>query len=118
MGKYAVDVQGSTYEVEAPDENTAWQWAVYTHKNPEKPKEKTWGEAAKDVGVTALKGAIGLPQAAVGLLDIPTLGYASKGLEAAGIRFADAQKILDQEYSPAQQEAFKKVEAADRKAHV
>ena len=113
MGKYAVDVQGSTYEVEAPDENTAWQWAVYTHKNPEKPKEKTWGEAAKDVGVTALKGAIGLPQAAVGLLDIPTLGYASKGLEAAGIRFADAQKILDQEYSPAQQEAFKKVEAAE-----
>ena len=53
MGKYAVDVQGSTYEVEAPDENTAWQWAVYTHKNPEKPKEKTWGETAKDVGVTA-----------------------------------------------------------------
>jgi hypothetical protein len=113
MAKYAVDVQGSTYEVEAPDENTAWRWAVYTHKNPEKPKERTWGEAAKDVGVTAAKGIIGLPQAVAGILDIPTLGYASKGLEAAGVRFADAQKILDQEYSPTQQEAFKKVEAAE-----
>ena len=80
---------------------------------PEKPKERTWGEVAKDVGVTTAKGIIGLPQAAVGILDIPTLGYASKGLEAAGVRFADAQKILDQEYSPAQQEAFKKVEAAE-----
>ena len=113
MAKYAVDVQGSTYEVEAPDENTAWRWAVYTHKNPEKPKERTWGEVAKDVGVTTAKGVIGLPQAVAGILDIPTLGYASKGLEAAGVRFADAQKILDQAYSPAQQEAFKKVEAAE-----
>ena len=113
MPKYAVDVQGSSYEVDAPDENTAWQWAVYTHKNPEKPKEKTWGDVAKDVGVTALKGAVGLPQAAAGLLDIPTLGLASKGLEAAGVRFADTQKMLDQAYSPAQQEAFKRVESAD-----
>jgi hypothetical protein len=113
MPKYAVDVQGSSYEVDAPDENTAWQWAVYTHKNPEKPKEKTWGDVAKDVGVTALKGAVGLPQAAAGVLDIPTLGLASKGLEAAGVRFADTQKMLDQAYSPAQQEAFKRVESAD-----
>ena len=80
---------------------------------PEKPKEKTWGDVANDVGVTALKGAVGLPQAAAGVLDIPTMGLASKGLEAAGVRFADTQKMLDQAYSPAQQEAFKRVESAD-----
>ena len=85
----------------------------FVNKQPDAPLERTWGEVAKDVGVTTAKGIIGLPQAAAGILDIPTLGYASKGLESLGVRFADAQKILDQEYSPAQQEAFKKVEAAE-----
>lgn len=37
MPTYEVDVGGKTYEVDAPDPNTAWQWANYTHKNP--PKE-------------------------------------------------------------------------------
>ena len=31
MPTYEVDVQGQTYEVDAPDSNTAWQWANYTH---------------------------------------------------------------------------------------
>ena len=31
MPKYEVDVGGKTYEVDAPDPNTAWQWANYTH---------------------------------------------------------------------------------------
>ena len=31
MPKYAVAVQDATYEVDAPDENTAWNWAVATH---------------------------------------------------------------------------------------
>ena len=34
MPTYEVDVQGKTYEVDAPDENTAWQWASYTHNQP------------------------------------------------------------------------------------
>jgi hypothetical protein len=32
MATYEVDVGGKTYEVEAPDPNTAWQWANYTHQ--------------------------------------------------------------------------------------
>jgi hypothetical protein len=44
MPKYEVDVGGKTYEVDAPDSNTAWQWANYTHTQaPAAPKESTFG---------------------------------------------------------------------------
>lgn len=66
-----------------------------------------------DVGVTAVKGAIGLPQAFVGLADIPTFGYVGKGLDAIGVRFNDAQAIASGWYSPAQQRANREVHAAD-----
>lgn len=88
---------------------------------------------ARDVGVTALKGAVGLPQAFAGLLNLadtvnrgtapaslreamgdptsrPGVG---KALEDAGLRFEDAQKGLDELYSPAQQAANRKVAEAD-----
>ena len=68
---------------------------------------------AKDVGVTALKGAVGLPQSVVGLTDIVTGGHAGKALEQAGVRFEDAQKFLDDQYSDAQKAANRKVQAAD-----
>lgn len=32
MATYEVDVGGKTYEVDAPDEKTAWKWANYEHK--------------------------------------------------------------------------------------
>ena len=66
-----------------------------------------------DVGVTALKGAIGLPQAFVGLANLVSGGYAGKGLEAVGLRFEDAQKILDRLYSPAQQQSNEAVREAE-----
>ena len=34
MPTYEVVVQGKKYEVDAPDENTAWQWANYTNNHP------------------------------------------------------------------------------------
>lgn len=78
----------------------------------EAPK-RTIGGTARDIGVTALKGAVGLPQAVVGLADIPTGGRVGKALEGAGLRFKDAQDSLDTMYSPAQQEANRKVRDAD-----
>ena len=49
MPTYQVDVGNKTYEVDAPDSNTAWQWANFTHsKAPKEPvasKERTYGEA-------------------------------------------------------------------------
>ena len=43
MATYEVDVGGKTYEVDAPDPNTAWQWANQTHQKsisaqPSQPK--------------------------------------------------------------------------------
>ena len=66
-----------------------------------------------DVGVVALKSAVGLPQAFVGLADIVTGGYAGKGAEAIGVRFEDAQRFLDTLYSPAQQQANDAVREAE-----
>ena len=32
MATFEVDVEGATYQVDAPDEATAWKWAVTTHR--------------------------------------------------------------------------------------
>jgi hypothetical protein len=66
-----------------------------------------------DVGVTALKGAVGLPQAVVGILDLPTGGLVGKGYQELGLDFKRTQNILDGLYSPAQQLANKNVSEAD-----
>ncbi|WP_312463353.1 hypothetical protein, partial [Comamonas sp.] len=68
---------------------------------------------AKDIGITALKGAMAVPEAAVGLLDIPTDGRVGKALEDVGLRFKDANAILDDSYSPAQKKANKAVADAE-----
>jgi hypothetical protein len=60
MPTYQVDVGGKTYEVDAPDPNTAWQWANYTHNQSAKQApstERTTGEAFKDVGAGLVSGA-------------------------------------------------------------
>jgi len=65
MAKFAVNVEGAKYEVEAPDENTAWQWAYTTHMQEQKPAakpaapkipERSLGEAFSDVGAAGLGG--------------------------------------------------------------
>lgn len=68
---------------------------------------------AKDLGLTALKGAMAVPEAAVGLLDIPTGGRVGEALEDVGLRFKDANAILDDSYSPAQKKANKAVADAE-----
>ena len=71
--------------------------------------DRTFGGTAIDAGVTLLKSAIGLPEAFVGLADIPTLGYAGKILEDAGYKPKEAKAILDTYLSEAQQAANRKV---------
>ncbi len=86
-------------------------------KGGKEAPERTIGNIAGDIGVTALKGAVGLPQAAAGLADIPfgLVGLGSpvtKGLEKVGVRFGETQKALDEMYSPAQKAAFERVQKA------
>jgi hypothetical protein len=76
------------------------------------PESRSFGDVASDVGVTALKGAVALPQAIVGLADIPTGGNVGKTLEEIGYRPGETQKTLETWYSPAQQEANRKVHDA------
>ena len=71
---------------------------------------------AGDGIVTAVKGAIGVPEAAVGLADLATGGRVGKFLEneggAIGFRPEEAKKYLDTLYSPEQQAAFRAVQQA------
>lgn len=60
MATFEVDVDGATYEVDAPDENTAWAWANQTHRETKPPKPSTMqqvGQTAANLGKGALSGA-------------------------------------------------------------
>lgn len=76
--------------------------------NPQQAEENV-----TDIGITALKGAIGVPEAAVGLADIVSGGHAGRALEDVGFDPGQAKAILDTYYSRRQQEANQSVEEAD-----
>lgn len=71
---------------------------------------------AKDLALTGIKSAIGVPEMAVGLADIATGGRVGKFLEneggAIGFRPDQAKKYLDEFYTPQQQAAFRAVQQA------
>lgn len=52
-----------------------------------------------DLAVTSVKGAISVPEAAVGLADIATMGAAGKLAQQAGFEPKEARRILDTWYS-------------------
>jgi len=74
--------------------------------------ERTFGGTLKDVGVSLGKGIVGTGQAAIGLADIVTPGQLGKAIEDTGIDLGAAQEYLSEQYTPAQQAAFEKVEQA------
>ena len=82
--------------------------------DPQEKEGRTLGGTLKDVAISAGKGVVGLGEAAVGLADIPTFGRVGKGMEEyLGYDPAATQEFLGEFYSPAQKEAFRKVEAAE-----
>lgn len=81
---------------------------------PEKRQEKPSSiRRVADIGISAVKSAIGVPEAAVGLADIVTGGRAGKLAEEAGFRPRQAKAFLDEYLSPQQQEANKRVADAE-----
>lgn len=62
-------------------------------------KPRSVADIARDVGVTALKSTVSLPQAVVGLVDIPAGGRVGKALEEVGYRPNESQQMLDDLYS-------------------
>ena len=132
MAKFAVNVEGAKYEVEAPDENTAWQWAYTTHMQEQKPAaksaapkipERTMGESVTDVGAGLLSGLGGLGQFPGQLYGLATGDFSKtglygaaqnleeygKGLKSTGLqaREAAAQRAVQEAKKKGEFEAFK-----------
>ena len=89
------------------------QYAEALRKREEQTPIRSAKDVAVDAGVTFLKSAIGLPEAYVGLADIPTMGYAGKLLKQAGYNPKESKEILDTYLSEAQQVANRKVSEAE-----
>jgi predicted RNA methylase len=78
-------------------------------KRKEQTPDRSISDAVLDSGITLLKGTIGLPEAFVGLADIPTLGVVGKFLQDNGYKPKEAKAILDTYLSEAQQVANRRV---------
>jgi predicted RNA methylase len=78
-------------------------------KRKQEVPERTLSGTTKDLGIAFLKSAINVPEGYVGLVDLPTMGYAGKLLQDAGFKTKDAKEILDSYYSEAQQAANRRV---------
>jgi hypothetical protein len=96
-------------ELRNPNSITADEYRAQVAAREAKGYDRTISGTALDAGITFLKGAIGLPEAFVGLADIPTLGRAGKLLEQAGYKPKEAKEILDTYLSEAQQFANRQV---------
>jgi len=76
---------------------------------PTEPK-RTFTGTLGDIGVTALKGSVGLVQSGVGIADIATGGAVGKAIEDyTPVQLKQTQGILDSWYSDAQKAANKNV---------
>lgn len=75
--------------------------------------ERSVTDIAKDTSITALKGLISVPEAIIGLADIPTGGRVGKKLDDWGFRPGEAKQVLDEAYSEPQQAANRAVREAE-----
>ena len=95
-------------------------WDDYSGKIPDIPEPSNLlRRGVVDPLVGLAKGiAVGIPQTVVGLLDIPTMGYAGKGVDVAmksafGVGLEEAGKSFDTLLSPETQVARQKVAEAE-----
>lgn len=81
MATFEVDVAGTTYEVDAPDEATAWKWAVATHRAPriQEPTQPEQPSLASQFGRHALRTLAGPIEAGM------TLGTGAIATPLAGL---------------------------------
>lgn len=85
------------------------------HKTPAAAQDPS-GLARRVLGdsaVSLVKGAIGVPEAAVGIADLVTGGRAGQAAESVGFRPKEARAILDEFYSPEQRAANAEVQQAE-----
>jgi hypothetical protein len=104
----------SQYSLSTPTptstEDEGIDFSKYTLGQP----KRTVGGTIKDIAGTALNAAISVPEAAVGLADIPTLGRAGKAAESLGFKPKEAKQFIEENLtSPAQRYADAQVQSAD-----
>jgi Large polyvalent protein associated domain 39/ADP-Ribosyltransferase in polyvalent proteins len=92
--------------------DTAGPWDEY--KAAPKPKPtRNLVDIGRDVAATALKGAIAVPEAAVGLADLVTGGRVGKLAEDIGVRFKDSRAVADDFNSDATKAARQEFQQAE-----
>jgi hypothetical protein len=77
------------------------------------PEKASTIRRAGDIGLSAIQGAIAVPESIVGLADIPTGGRVGKALEGVGFKPQEAKQILQTYKSPEQQAAESAVSQAE-----
>jgi N12 class adenine-specific DNA methylase len=105
-----VDAVHEAFYQDLPREQVAASLGVKPAPAPQEPR--TLLRTGADAGLSLLKGAIAVPEAAVGLADIASGGRAGQLAESAGFRPKEAKAMLDEAYSDQQKAAFQKVQAA------
>jgi len=128
MPTYQVDVGNKTYEVDAPDPNTAWQWAYTTHAQkqapvakPAAPKipERTFGEAFTDIGAAGLGGVGSLVQLPGQLYGLATGDFSKTGALGAGQDIEEYAKGLKSQSLLAREKArSEKVAEAEKQGQL
>ena len=77
------------------------------------PPERGLKGWAQDIGATAVKAAIAVPETAVGLADLATGGRAGRAAEGLGLRFKEAREIANDWHSEATKEAQRQYQQAE-----
>lgn len=77
------------------------------------PPERGLKGWAQDIGATAVKAAIAVPETAVGLADLATGGRAGRAAEGLGLRFKEAREIANDWHSEATKEAQRQFQQAE-----
>src|SRR3990167_980246 len=95
-------------EVEGlPDPGKGYKWV------PKEDDSSRLRRGLVDPAISALKGAISLPEAVVGLADIPTMGWAGKAVKGFGVDFKGSKEILDTLLTPEQQQLNREVQETE-----
>jgi N12 class adenine-specific DNA methylase len=106
-----VDALHQAYYPDLPRDEVAKSLGIKPTAAPR--PETTWGDRAKDTGISLLQGAVAVPQAAVGVADLVTGGAAGKLAEDVGFRPKEATDFLGERLSDAQKGANKEVQDAE-----
>ena len=81
MPTFEVDVSGTKYEVDAPDESVAWQWAYTSHQSAAQPKDKGFLGAIAE-GISGVERRVDSTEALPEWVEMPEMNE----LSAAGLK--------------------------------